>query len=1154
MEHSVLRRLLGLVLSVMALPAVCLSAAPGRNVTISRGSMTVADLIQEVEAQTDYLFVYNPSEVDLSRKVSVSASDEPAVEVIASAFAGTDIAPMVEGRNIVLGRVQPAGDASKPGELSGTVRDESGLPVIGASILIKGTKEGTFTDVDGKFSMFVPQGAILEVSSIGYLTQEVNPAGLVRLDVTLRPDAQLLEETIVIGYGTAKKRDFVGSVSSLGADDISRTAPVSVESVLQGMAAGVQVNSGVGVPGATQQVKVRGVSSISSGTDPLWIVDGVPVQTDYIDFNNDTPNQRNSDGEAHQSVLAMLNPNDIESVQVLKDAAATAIYGSRGANGVILVTTKSGRSGTPKVSVDLKSGISGWAHRDIGLADSAQWFEIAETAMQNTMHTSYDVSTTFGNLDGSPEIMTTAQAKQVNTDWGKEISRTGSFYEANVSLSSGTDKASSYVSLKYRKDNGNLRHNQMETFGANVKVGYKLGKWADVNYRLAATYTDNDRIKSTDGKNGLGGFAQVNTNALPWYKVYSDTGLGGYWNSLSSVNPVASADPKNSISNLKTVNVMSALTGTIRLPLEGLSLKGEWGLNYVNSHMLSWRSDAITVQGAQARELKKAITVNNYNAYFDYTRTFGIHDINATAGVENTRRSAWTSNLRASGLVGTFREVGTPTTLSGSSGFGDEEYLRGYFARANYKLLDRYIISASARRDGISKFSKDNRWANFFSAGAGWIVSDEPWFKVPAVSLLKLRGSVGQTGNTNVPYGITADVWDIITGNQTLEGYNVSRLKSIGNTNVKWETTTSYDAGVDFGLLGNRINGSVAYYRQNVSDMILAVSMPESAGIKGGNVNYANAGDMYNHGIEFEVYATLMEKRDFSWRAGFNISTNANKVTALDPVSDANGAGILNDFNNDGVFYNIIKKGVPYGTYYMAEYAGVDKQKGIPMIYEVETLADGSTRHTGNIIPATTENMTNNIMVLKDKTSLPKVVGGLSTSVTWKQFDASAVLSFVAGNWIYSRLIQSTMTPNAGMLALNSKLLTDSWRQPGDDTDVPQINAGCYYYYDNDGNPSSLPVQYGSENKTPSTRFLERGDYLKLRNLTVGYTLPAKAARKCGLDGVRVYVSGSNLFTLTGFSGYDPEVEIDQYSGGAIEALFAMPTSRVLMFGVNLNF
>ena len=1103
--------------------------------------ITVADLIKEIEQQTGFLLVYSEKTVDLKRVVTVRAKNESALSVLRRAFYGTNILPKIKGNTIILTEAKPPQDTRI--RVTGRVLDPDGDPVIAANVLVNGTRNGSFTDNNGDYEILVPRNAVLIFSSLGYDTREEAVRGRKEINVTLSNDNNFLDNVIVIGYGISKKRDYIGSVSTVKAEDAMRAVPTSVESVLQGMATGVQVNSGAGVPGAPQQVKIRGISSISSGTDPLWIIDGIPVESGTMDTSYD--------GEVGQSILGMFNPSDIETIQVLKDAAATAIYGSRGSNGVILVTTKSGQKGQLQVNVDVKGGVTRWARPYIGLANTEEWMQIANTAMQNTYKMPFDVSTTYSQLPEVADVVTTAEAARTNTDWVKEISRTGRFYESTVSLSQGSEKFSSYTSLKYRKDEGNLKWNDMQTFASNVKLNWRLTDWMDLSYRLATTYTQNNRIKSSDGTNGAGGWAQVNTNALPWYAVRNAD--GEYWNQKSTTNPLASLDPANTLSRLETMNLISALTVTVGLPIEGLSLKGDWGVNYLNSDGQSWRSARIISTSDQsiAKEDRNTIMINNLSAYLSYAQSFGkIHEISAVAGVESMRRHGQYTSLTGTGLVGRFKEIGHPSNLTGSSGLGGEVYLLGYFARANYKYLDRYILNVSARRDGISKFSAANRWANFFSGGLGWIISEEPWFDDSTVSLLKLRGSIGQTGNTNVPDGVTTDKWEVVnaTGN-TLEGLNTSRLYSVGNENIKWETTTSYDAGIDFGLWDNRVNGSLAYYRQEVKDMLLAASLPVSAGIRGGNKGWMNIGDMYNFGIEFESFATLVQRRDFSWSAGFNVATNHNKVTALDPDSDAHHTGILNT-GDAGQVRTIIKTGLPYGTYYMAEYAGVDAQKGIPMIYEVETKADGTTVHTGKIIPATSTNIEKNKMILAGKTALPKWVGGFNTRIDWRGFDASAIFAFACGQYVYSRLIQSTMTPNAGMVVLNRRLLTDAWQNPGDITDVPQINAACSYYYDDEGNPTSSPVLYGSENKTPTSRFLEKADYLKLRSLTVGYTFPLKGA----LQSLRVYLSGGNLFTLTPFSGYDPEVTIDQTTGGAVESFTAMPSLRTYTFGLNFSF
>ena len=1120
------------------------------KLSLNLTEVTVREVLRQIEEQSKFKFLLQDERLDIDQKISIHMKDGSVDAILNEIFKTAEVKYVITDKNLII--ITPSGEKNfiRDGQnrsISGKISDDKGQPLPGVTILIKGTSKGTITNADGNFNLTdVSSGQVLVFSFIGMKTIEL-PVGIQSVfNITMETDAIGIEEVVAIGYGTQKKRDVIGSVASLSSEDIQKTVPATIEATLQGMAAGVQVNSGAGIPGAPQQIKIRGVRSISSGTDPLWIVDGIPVQSSTMD--------KSYDGETNQSILAMLNPNDIESINVLKDAAATSIYGSRGSNGVILVTTKSGKIGQTKVDVDIKTGITNWAKSDIGYANNTDYIAIMNLAYQNSGATAYSIENAIKQLDGATETMTQSEALETNTNWADVISRTGSFYEANVAISQGSEKGNSFLSLKYRKDEGNLKFNSLENYSANINLNYKLLNCFDLGYRMFASYTDNDRIKSGDGKAGAGGWAQVNSNALPWMKVYDEAGLNGYWNSLAAVNALASIDPVNAQSNLKTMNVFSGLNGTWHTPINGLSLKSEFGLNYVGNRARSWRSDALLVNGAVAQEGKYETSIVNYNAYMNYDVPINDdHVLNVVAGIENTRQQTHYMTMKGEGLVGAFPEVGTPNTLSGSTSISGESYLRGFFGRVNYKLFDKYLLGGSIRRDGISKFTKDNRWATFMSGSLGWIISDEKFFQLKPVSLLKLRGSYGQTGNTNIPSGITSDLWYINSGSNTLEGNNNTYLQSIGNSDIKWETTNSLDAGIDYGLFNNRINGSLAYYQQKVSDMLLAVTLPPSAGIYGGNTCWQNIGDMKNEGVEFNVDALIISKKDFTWSAGFNISTNKNKVLSLDPESDANHVGILQE-GEASIVRTITKKGLEWGTYYMAEYAGVDSEKGIPLIYEVETLEDGTTKHTGNIISATNENMSDNRMMLKGKSALPDLLGGFNTNVTYKNFDFGMVWSFVTGNYIYNRLLQSSMIPNAGLLVANKKLLTDSWAEPGDKAYWPQIVAGNIYYYDNEGNPTTTGVSYGADNNTPSSQYLEKGDYLKLRNVTLGYTLPSQLTSRYKLNSVRVYVSANNLLSFTKFSGYDPELEIDQQSGGSYSTFKSMPSSRIYMFGLSLNF
>ncbi|MEZ5103995.1 MAG: TonB-dependent receptor [Draconibacterium sp.] len=1114
------------------------------RISLNLTNATVDEVFDVIESQTNFRFVYADNLFNHEKVVSLNVADEKIEDILNQVFPDKEVSYKILDDNLIV--FLPGKQTTKT--ITGKVTDGNGEPIPGATVLLKGTSQGTVTNVDGVFSLGIKDtSSVIVFSFVGFENQEIKVGTQAVINVQLQQSVVGLGEVIAIGYGTQKKRDVIGSISTITSDEILKASNASsFDAALQGMAPGLMVTSESGVPGAPVQIKIRGVSSISSGTDPLWIVDGIPIVSGTTG--------RDYDGETSQNVMSLINPADIESIQVLKDAAATSIYGSRGSNGVILVTTKSGEKGRMTFNVDLKSGVSNWANRDIGLASGAEYIKIMDLAYANSgLSGVFNPQTSLNQLDGMVAGMTREEALATNTDWGDLVSRTGSFVEANVSATQGTEKGNSYLSLRYRKDNSIIKYSDLETISVNANLNYNLFESFKLNYRGFVSFTDNNRVKSDDGKGGAGGWAQVNAYSLPWMKVYddTDTGVNGFWNPLSGANALAGISPLNSESNLQTLNVLQGLNGTLQI-MEGLTLKGELGANLVYDQGRSWRGKGIRIDGPIAKESKDRATVLNYNAFFNYDKTFGEdHWINVVAGVENTRSYHHLTYLESEALVGNFHEVGTPESIKGYSYLTAESYLRGYFGRVNYKFKDKYIIGGSIRRDGISKFTPENRWATFASGSAGWIISEEDFFKSETISMLKLRGSYGQTGNTNIPSGITSDYYSVRTSS-TL-GIPSTEFISVGNSDIKWETTSTLDFGVDYGLFNNRINGSLAYYVQSVKDMLLAVALPYSAGISGGNIIWQNVGDMENRGVEFNVDANILNG-DFKWDLGFNVSYNKNKIKALDPDSDANNVGITQMEADEDQVITIFKTGLPLGNWYMAESAGVDTERGIPMIYEVQVNDDGTTSHTGNIIPATSDNLANNRMILDGKTSLPKFVGGFNSSFAYKNFDVAMNFSFAAGNYIYNRLLQSTLTPNRGVRALSNKLLTEAWQNPGDNAKWPRVVMNVQHYYDDEGNATEDPVTYGTEEKFISSMYLEKGDYLKLKNLTVGYTLPVRIATKMKMQSMRVALSATNLFTLTKFSGYDPEVGVNQTTGASLVSYSSIPQARTYSLGLNINF
>jgi TonB-linked SusC/RagA family outer membrane protein len=574
-------------------------------------------------------------------------------------------------------------------------------------------------------------------------------------------------------------------------------------------------------------------------------------------------------------------------------------------------------------------------------------------------------------------------------------------------------------------------------------------------------------------------------------------------------------------------------------PLPGLIVKAEVGVDLIVTNTTYWRSALLAPQTPYvSRAYEQSVTKANmnYDVYANYDKTFGSHNINMTVGWEAFRNWSYTRYAEGQDLQTNYPELINPLTMLQMGGKrGGDSYLMGFFARANYKLLDRYILNASVRRDGHSAFSGDNRWANFYAVGAGWILTDEEFLEgISWLNLLKLRGSYGTTGNTNVSNDMTYMKWGLNTNGIFGVNYQISgssEVGPLGSTSLKWETTANLDLGFDFGLFENRINGSFAYYKQKMSDLILKGSVQPSVGYHTNEI-YENIGDLKNWGFEFNISSVNIESKGLTWKTDFNISTNKNKILKLNKAEQGKGKEDTDKIRKEGEALN---------TWYLANNLGVDPDKGIYMIEQRDADiwdTEYKTISTGKVIPMTNNNVSNNKMIQHGKTTLPKFYGGLTNSFYYKGFDLSILFSFAGGHWLMNTLYSATDQMSSENNSIKD-MVGNSWEKSGDTAKYPLVMAGESYYFDNDGNPSATRTQFTSTAQT--TRYLQRGDYIRLRNLQLGYTLPASALSKIKLSNVRFFVGGTNLFTITGYDGLDPETEND------------LPIPRSVNFGISLN-
>lgn len=1036
-------------------------------------------------------------------------------------------------------------------EVRGTVTDaETGESLPGVSVVIAGTTIGTSTDIDGNFNLTVPEGSTtLVLSFVGYQTQRIEIGGRNVIDVSLSALVSFLDEVVVLGYGSVTQRDLMGSISQVSAENINEGRSQNFVDAMQGRAAGVNITNTSGTLGAPIEVQVRGVNSIFSGTSPLWVIDGQPVESTSLGRSvNASP----------LNPMASINPNDIESIEVLKDAAATAIYGSRGSSGVILVTTKSGRKGESSISVDFQTGITDLTRsvESMGLANTQEWFAIVDQASLNSKMGLFQPSGILGAGYVTP--LSREQALATNTDWADLILRNGSFQNMNVSINQGSENTRIFASVNYRNDQGINLGNDMSRFSGRFNMDMTPINNLNIGTRVNVSVIENFRVK--EGRN-LGSFGAVSWGAMPWLPIYDENNSTGFWNPIENH---AIASQRDLMKDKKDqYRLLGTLYAAYSLPyITGLTFRAEGSVDYIQDNATEWQTAPLTLANLNtAYEGTINAESYNYNAVLNYINNWDKHSINAVGGTESQRKSMYTREMAGRDLVSIHQEIGSANpgeVLQVNSFLDGERYLRSYFARANYKFLNRYLLGASIRRDGSTAFDEDQRWGNFASLSAGWIISDESFYNdlglSNTLSFLKLRGSFGQTGNEDIPNNQNIT----ILLNDAARQYGPPSLSTsgtrynVGNRAITWEKTDSYDVGIEFGLYEDRISGSVAYYKQYVSDMLLEVRTPPSSGI---NNVLDNVGDMENWGFEFQISSTNINTSNFRWSTDANISTNQNVVTRLTPAMEAAKG-------------NPLFVGGSLGLHKMNIYTGIHPDRGVHMIKEIDQdifNETGKYVFTGRDIPYTENNSALNLIVLEDKSILPTFFGGINNTFQYKGLDLTVMLQFSGGNWIYNSYIRDMTHVHSMRWNKKADMLTESWVPGKKDAKYPLLytnnaapattawnpnaidpNTGRKGWWTNPdiNNLDNPNASEGYDGDDPLSKYLERGDYLRLRTVALGYNLPQEWVSTLNLQNVRVNITGNNLWTLTKFTGWDPE------SGQT----YNTPVLKNYSFGINLTF
>ncbi|GGC10256.1 SusC/RagA family TonB-linked outer membrane protein [Dyadobacter sediminis] len=997
--------------------------------------------------------------------------------------------------------------------IKGKVSDESGTGLPGVSVVLKGTQRGTSTGADGDFNIDIPETGqnTLVFSFVGYKSQEITIGNESTISVSLVQDENALDEIVVVGYGSVRKSDLTGAVGTIKGDVLQERPASSLNQGLSGRITGVNVSSNSGRPGGRANIRIRGASSISVSNNPLYVIDGVILNA--VDLaNGSTP-------------IDYLNPNDIASIEVLKDASSTAIYGARGANGVILVTTKRGTSGAGKVTYDTDFSI-GIAPRKLPVLNSREFLAVEETAYANAAK--YDpVGWATGTKYTNPKLKRTnpllfdsSGNPLYDTDWQKEAFRKAFTQNHQLGFTGGSEKGSYGAFLNYRNENGVVRGSWQKRFAGRFVFDSQVKTWLKVGGTLG--YTDqNEKQIDQLGGGGITAMRQV-LEALPIIPVkYPD----GKWASNRDYPGMEGGDSplrvaEERLSYLRTQTMLGNIYASIRFA-EGLEFRSTIGTNVINQ-----RNDYFAAAGLQyiSNNGDASVASSRFNSwqfenYLTYNKQFAkIHSLNAMLGLSWQHMDRFDNTARSQNFTDTyfqFNNLGAGATAlapsSGASAYG----LNSYFARLNYGLMDKYLITFTGRIDGSSKFGAANRYAFFPSAAVAWRVTEEEFMKgIPAISNLKIRASYGATGNSEIPaYRALAGMssYDAIFGGSRNIGIGVGRMS---NSNLQWEKTQQVDLGIEFGLFSNRLSFELDLYRRKVNDMLLDAPLPLSSGYSS---IFTNIGSMENKGVEFAVNSTNIKAGDFSWNTTFNISVNKNKVLALSGGSDIySGATVIRVGEPVGSFFGRVHQ----GTWSTAEAEVAKRYNMLPGDVKYQDLNNDGT-------------INDNDRTIIGK-GIPDGFGTFLNTFQYKAWSLTVDLQYMYGNDVLDRSIHSAEDRQG--IANSYKTVLNAWTETNQNTPIAQIRPiNAYYTTNNDSH------------KVTDASFI-RG-----RNLLLAYTFPSDLVSRLKLDRLRAYASVQNFFVTTKYKGYDPEVS---NSGSPFDqgfGLYDYPKPRVFMLGLNIG-
>lgn len=1069
------------------------------KVSIHMNNVKLDKILNEIENQTDYLFIYN-NQVDINKITSVKVKNEAVAQVLDRILSGTGINYELEGTHIILTTeaIKDLHAQQQAKTVTGTVTDVSGEPIIGANIRIKGTTTGTITDIDGNFSIEAEPQSVIEVSYIGYLTQETVINNQKSIRFLLKEDTKTLDEVVVIGYGVQKKADLTGSVANINTEKLNTQSNANIGQALQGKIAGVDIVSQGGAPGSGTRIMVRGIGTLNNAS-PLYIVDGM-----------------------YMNSIDHINPNDIASINVLKDASSAAIYGSRAANGVIIVTTKEGSNteGKPIIDLSVNLGIS-TASKFLDMLDAKGWAEVTTIARQAIGKPALDMATDLAN--------------KPDNDWQDIMFRPALMQNYNLAVKGGGKYSTYYTGLGYFNQDGIVKGTNYQRYNIQSKNDYKRGIFsAGTNLIISFSH---DKPLHQELRGGMIGTI---LQSVPTLEKYDDTREGGYGGTYGDVvnipHPLAIIDDNIMDRYNENVKIFANLYAQIEL-FKGLKYKlnltpdfsFERYKNYLNKYDFGLATNSIT-QLTERQRRRRNILVENL---LTFDRTFGEHKISALAGY--TYQDSRFRHIQAygEGLPQGLEEIDAATTNRSNEGNSWRSVLTSILGRVFYSYQNKYLFTATIRRDGSSKFGKNNRYGYFPSFSLGWNVAEEKFMEnVHWLDQLKLRGGYGVLGNQeidNYQYSST-----ITTGINYPDG-NGGLLqgafpKNFANPDIKWEETAMTNVGIDFMAFNNRLSLTADYYVKNTKDILLTVPIPISSG--GANDPIRNAGKIRNNGFEFNLGWMDQPNPDISYGINLIGSFNKNKVIAMGSESGS----IKGGSTNQNITTSETKAGYPIGGYWLISTAGYFNSQEEVDAYAKDGKKIQPAAEPGDIkfVDANNDGVINDDDRVFQGSPFPDFTFALNGNMRYKNFDLSIGLQGVLGNKIYNATRQTLEDVTKGSNFLASCL--DYWTPENKNASHPRLTW-------DDPNRNT---------RAESDRYLENGSYLRLRSVQLGYTFP-QTWFKGAIQHARVYINAENLFTITSYSGYSPDVNADNANYRGFDN-FIYPTNRTFMLGLNVTF